>query len=876
MTLESTGKATGNRKLNIVMEVLLALVLGGACFFVFVTMFDMKWSPGSMMSGGLSKGLAGVWDKIADALGSTDYLILPKFQAETEESGEPVYGLALTIILVAFTLISYLIIKARSRLLLLIFAVPLAIAMLFFGLTPSVAAGAAFACAIIIMLAVMNMPGDLAPKFFIVPAAMLLIGLAVLFAADRTVSLTEPSNLAKYGESVKTFVDNIRYGSDPLPGGNFKSFTGTDLTRSRGNITTVKTILGKTSTSTGFGNIAGTNSEWEPFGATEGQTDTSTQENTTEEDGKIEKSVGNKTALKVSMSKPDSYYMRGFIGAEYDKNRWKTLDNDTFYSMRDIVFWMNRRDFDGLSELSRAAEISGFSGSSVSGSTSDGGFNWPETAGSGSYSGGPEKNKIKVTVKSASRRYAFTPYEMVLTPAKGDDLRASEMALPANTRNYGGSHLGNYGIGGQSKYSYTASENITGAWTTAVGKLYTTPQSTDLQSFFVSESHYNVLQYENYLDVPGKYENLFTTEVGPKGDISDEHAEYKDTMDVISGYLTSRYTYSEMFSKPSGKEDAIETFIKEKRGCDVHYASLATLLFRYYGIPARYVEGYLITPDMVSKASGTIDVPKAASHAWTEIYIDGFGWIPFEATPEYSGIMKEADLSIGLQNVEYEYTPSEEDTEDDSEESEVGEEQVNKLRKRLAHIFRIILILLLLAVIGYAAYRIGKIVMAEMKWKKAFKDDDPGKAVRALYQYSHNHGWTLSEEAESIGLAASYSQNAIQEADRTTMQAEFDKAKVKAKEDRKQAKADAKEARKQARAARSEERAANKAKRSEERAIQKEAREKEREERAKTRAAEKEERAKAREEKKQAKAAAKEAAAEPVNNEAAAPGNEEQ
>ena len=74
-------------------------------------------------------------------------------------------------------------------------------------------------------------------------------------------------------------------------------------------------------------------------------------------------------------------------------------------------------------------------------------------------------------------------------------------------------------------------------------------------------------------------------------------------------------------------------------------------MFRYYGIPARYVEGYLITPqDIEGKQAGdTIEIPGTNGHAWTEIYVDGLGWIPLEMTPSYYGVMEEANLKTGLE-----------------------------------------------------------------------------------------------------------------------------------------------------------------------------------------------------------------------------------
>ena len=46
---------------------------------------------------------------------------------------------------------------------------------------------------------------------------------------------------------------------------------------------------------------------------------------------------------------------------------------------------------------------------------------------------------------------------------------------------------------------------------------------------------------------------------------------------------------------------------------------------RMIGLPARYVEGYLATPD----ENGTAYVTGLQAHAWTEVYFSGFGWLTF-------------------------------------------------------------------------------------------------------------------------------------------------------------------------------------------------------------------------------------------------------
>lgn len=92
---------------------------------------------------------------------------------------------------------------------------------------------------------------------------------------------------------------------------------------------------------------------------------------------------------------------------------------------------------------------------------------------------------------------------------------------------------------------------------------------------------------------------------------------------------------------PVGSDFAEYFMFTQKKGYCVHFATAATLMFRAAGIPARYVEGYIIpqsaynglTPD----ADGNYDITltDAQAHAWVEVFDDELGWTVYDATPGY-------------------------------------------------------------------------------------------------------------------------------------------------------------------------------------------------------------------------------------------------
>ena len=56
--------------------------------------------------------------------------------------------------------------------------------------------------------------------------------------------------------------------------------------------------------------------------------------------------------------------------------------------------------------------------------------------------------------------------------------------------------------------------------------------------------------------------------------------DYKKAIEKVRTYLEEECIYTENVNHT---DDPAGTFLKEKKGCDVDFASAATLMLRYYG-----------------------------------------------------------------------------------------------------------------------------------------------------------------------------------------------------------------------------------------------------------------------------------------------------
>lgn len=106
---------------------------------------------------------------------------------------------------------------------------------------------------------------------------------------------------------------------------------------------------------------------------------------------------------------------------------------------------------------------------------------------------------------------------------------------------------------------------------------------------------------------------------------------YYHKAQAIGDYVRSSARYDTFTQRmPANREDFAQWFLEESEtGYCVHFATAATVLLQAAGIPARYVNGYMV--DMREYTSMT--VRSENSHAWAEYWLPGYGWTVLEATP---------------------------------------------------------------------------------------------------------------------------------------------------------------------------------------------------------------------------------------------------
>lgn len=159
------------------------------------------------------------------------------------------------------------------------------------------------------------------------------------------------------------------------------------------------------------------------------------------------------------------------------------------------------------------------------------------------------------------------------------------------------------------------------------------------------ENDENYQRYSFYLSRtgsgnPGTPSSLYTKLPGDTLQWANELAKeitgdtetYREKVIRIQNYVRSCAVYDLSTSRMDAEyDDFAQWFLEESEtGYCVHFATATTVLLRAAGIPARYVEGYMVS----CSAGSDVIVSNRDAHAWAEYYdSDSGAWRVLEATP---------------------------------------------------------------------------------------------------------------------------------------------------------------------------------------------------------------------------------------------------
>ncbi len=113
-------------------------------------------------------------------------------------------------------------------------------------------------------------------------------------------------------------------------------------------------------------------------------------------------------------------------------------------------------------------------------------------------------------------------------------------------------------------------------------------------------------------------------------------AHAREVAKIVSDYLAEGRKYSTN-PKSTGKSVTEELLFGSREGYCVQFATVGTLIMRRLGFSARYAEGYIAQNFKGSSGQYAYEskITDREGHAWTEVWVNGFGWMTLEMTPGY-------------------------------------------------------------------------------------------------------------------------------------------------------------------------------------------------------------------------------------------------
>ena len=404
----------------------------------------------------------------------------------------------------------------------------------------------------------------------------------------------------------------------------------------------------------------------------------------------VVKTESTDTILSITADTAQTLYLRGFVGDTYENEVWSALDAQTAAEEKDLFYWLHQSGFYPQSQLATAARLMG------------------------NYQSG----SVSVQNLAGCSLYRYEPCTVLPERAGLAKNRIQPSAVETN------------GLRGERGYSY---EVVSDAQTLLPELLDFLQNDTSdgVRSYLQMESAYREVVYSYALDVPAEF-------CAQLGAVLDQCCESYGPADSLTKEQAQTAALAFLELCFDGSDTIALPLADTADGTTYQYATVAALALRYYGIPARYVEGYTVK----TAENEPTSVDANAAGAWVEVYQDGIGWLPLALTPGLEDLSAEQTES-GIKPVgagkegngdgprvtegqELEQDNAEPDNSEDNTPD--GGQRTGLLHKPAFWIILIVALLLLLL----AAVFIRHAVILK-KRNETFTQEDPSAAAACLF-----------------------------------------------------------------------------------------------------------------------------------------------
>ena len=161
---------------------------------------------------------------------------------------------------------------------------------------------------------------------------------------------------------------------------------------------------------------------------------------------------------------------------------------------------------------------------------------------------------------------------------------------------------------------------------------------------------------ERYLELPDDFPELAATEAFR---ITGDAPSPYDKALALQDYLRSdRFTYDREVGAGHSNEALLTFLFETRRGYCEQFAATFAALARSAGLPSRVAVGF--TPGIRDSGDPTLYIVRGIhAHAWPEVYLGEYGWVPFEPTIDrgpprgqsWLGLDEQQDTSTGGSNI---------------------------------------------------------------------------------------------------------------------------------------------------------------------------------------------------------------------------------